>query len=670
MKKFRFHGDNIVECERISDLIIRKLEDPQIKRGFISLACPAVFITAKYKGDEIKWQFEFFPGFNKSRNDRWKCNVLDKLKNKGSFLDETPDVVLTEVVDGNEEIIVAIEFCSALQAGNQAWQRSGRAYSVGRANCPYIYLMDFVKYELDTTTRERKALRFPNPAVVYSYIAHSLHSENFITQAYAKAEEFQPDYDAKIKDCPLSVFGVGEVADYIILKFLHKDTKNVEKELLEKNSQMVEFLATDKARSFTSKDWDTIYNTSVNVVDYSKKKKLSFSKKIAKKSTSGQVIEFRDVCTKYSVGVGSPDLPFGLIPKENMKAFANEVIELYSISDVNLINKLKAEKDTVVCMLKGFKPGGDDNRPDRGALPLVAMLLDEDISIITFVFGPMIKAAAKKLREDVMSAYKGNGLWKTIIGLSNFVFIDSPFVGGDEEDVGVELIFDNEENKNKILNTFTQTEIDSVDPEPNRFQENDVDSIIHYIFKHIAFKNSFEGMCNPPGGDWSGLSVVSNGDENRWLSLPRVSDNGKRPDHLIQLFELSDKPVLLVIESKEKSTDLESKVGEGLKNYIDYLFKFTPSVIRGRDGVWKIGNSKCSIVDYNIVSVGAFLKSSNCDIDALRQRSRCDMLFVFEPDVKNGRWILEIACDNDKEYIKEYLANLLKEDNVLPAVIK
>lgn len=78
-------------------------------------------------------------------------------------------------------------------------------------------------------------------------------------------------------------------------------------------------------------------------------------------------------------------------------------------------------------------------------------------------------------------------------------------------------------------------------------------------------------MCNPPGGDWSGFSVIEGGYENRWLSLPRVSDvvSGKRPDHIVEIFGSFEKPLLLSIESKEKSADLEGDVGTKLVAYIN-----------------------------------------------------------------------------------------------------
>lgn len=162
IKHFRIHGDNIVECERLFNLITKSIQTQKAERYFLSPACPSVKITTI---DSDILFFKYFPGFNKNTSDRWPSNIFQILKDNGSFLNETPDVLLTEETDTGEKILLAIEFCSALQAGNQAWQRSGRAYSTARANiCPYLYIIDFVKYELDEN-RNRKALRFPNVAI-------------------------------------------------------------------------------------------------------------------------------------------------------------------------------------------------------------------------------------------------------------------------------------------------------------------------------------------------------------------------------------------------------------------------------------------------------------------------------------------------------------------------
>lgn len=188
MKKiYRIHGDNIVECERIANLILNEVHPQNMKKTLISPATISENIIFSYSGFDFEWELILLPGFNKAGRSRWKGDIFKALRENGSFLDETPDAIITEVTNNSEKIICAIEFCSALQAGNQAWQRSGRAFSTGRTGCPYIYIVDFVKYELDPQTRNRKALRFPNAAVPYSYVNFSRVSGNFVAQVYVKS---------------------------------------------------------------------------------------------------------------------------------------------------------------------------------------------------------------------------------------------------------------------------------------------------------------------------------------------------------------------------------------------------------------------------------------------------------------------------------------------------
>lgn len=639
MSTFRLHGDNIIECERIANLLLKYCNPSSIERGFTSLACPYIIVHATFPIDFI-FKVEFFPGFNKSHNDRWESNILDLLKAEGCFLDETPDIIFTELNDNRENILVALEFCSALQAGNQAWQRSGRAYSVGRAHCPYIYLLDFVKYELDTQTRSRKRLRFPNPAVVYSYISHSYHTQNFISQAYLKAEEFQPNFDKLLENFSEVIFGEQQVAEFLLQKMVHGNTEELEKSLLEKNFKMVEFLSSiEDKNSFTKSDWQNIAAENTDIVNYSKDKKLSYKKKIAEKSMFGKAGEFRDICSKYAIGVASNDLPFGLIPADKKADFGTEVISLYNITNPSIVELLLKQEDLLVCILKGFKPHGDDNRPDRGALPFASMLLNEEVKVLTFLFGPIVEQNATKLLTDYKSLYYINGLWKTVIGMSDVILVDSPRADNSES---VEIAIYNTDNKQHILHSNQPIVNTPVPYIPNRYQENDVDAIIHYVFKYILCDYSFEGMCNPPGGDWSGLSVILSDNEYRWLSLPRVSPNGKRPDHVIELFGVSNEPIFLVVESKERLNDLENEIGVALKRYLSHLFSYKPSVVKNGNGSWSIAESICDFNNKPFISVGAFLKSEQFDDQELFNRTSCDMLFALQPDIERNAWIMEI----------------------------
>lgn len=161
---FHLYGDNIVECERIFNLIKMSLNLTEIK---LNGSITNLQIFAKLQGNVF--EFIFFPGFS---SGRWKQDILIHIKERGGILREAADCIITEVINGSEVVLLAIEFCSALPAGNQAWQRSGRAYSFARSNVPYIYLTEIGGYELDVN-RKKKAPRMPNPAVPFSYVSYS-----------------------------------------------------------------------------------------------------------------------------------------------------------------------------------------------------------------------------------------------------------------------------------------------------------------------------------------------------------------------------------------------------------------------------------------------------------------------------------------------------------------
>ena len=115
-KLFRVHGDNIVECERVINYIMRNAVVYSMKKTFSSLACLTVKLDFERAGTRNCWAIEIFPGFSKdNRSQRWNSNVFDALKANGSFLDETPDVVVTKLENSRETVLFAIEFCSALK---------------------------------------------------------------------------------------------------------------------------------------------------------------------------------------------------------------------------------------------------------------------------------------------------------------------------------------------------------------------------------------------------------------------------------------------------------------------------------------------------------------------------------------------------------------------------
>lgn len=668
-KLFRVHGDNIVECERVISYITRNTVVYSLHKAFSSLACIMVDIDFEYAGVRNHWAIEMFPGFSKdNRSQRWQSNIFDVLKANGSFLDETPDVVVTNLENGQETVLFAIEFCSALQAGNQAWQRNGRAYSIGRTKCPYIYIVDFVKYELESETRKRKGLRFPNPVVPFSYISFSKQTGGFVAQAYIKAEEFR-NSDEVFESFKDEWFSETLVCDFIVEKMLGVPTAQTELKILENNFNVVTFLASrgNNSNSFSVEDWQAIFDTDVDIIDYTKAKAdgFNFAKKVSKKAQveGSKICEFSSVIRDLSIGIASKNLPFGLLPANKILDFVNKLKKIYPMiaSEFDILNLIS--EDCLVCMIKGFKPRGDDNRPDRGILPLVAMLTSEKVYVLSYIYGPLIERNYRLLLSDPLRLAEMSGFWRAFLSLSDFLLLDAPLLNTAEI---VNTFIDNRNVKKRYITQgqtgpFVMPAISNV---PNGYYEDDVDTVLHYLFSYLL-DNTFEGMCNPPGGDWSGLSVRLNDCEYRWLSLPRVSNTNKRPDHIAELFIPDGKPILFVVESKECGNDLEQDISVKLKGYIYWLMSFYPSVKKANGDEWCDAVDSVDVDNFNIISVGAYIDDTRYDNQKILQNSKCDLLFLLTPDAKNNFWKIEIlasAESKEADKIKRILLDQLAQE--------
>lgn len=684
MNTFRIHGDNIVECERIANIIINTVAPDQIGSYLVSPSTIAIEFRAVYLHTLNEWRFELLPGFNKNTKRRWNGNIFDALKEAGRFFDETPDAIITEVdEDNNEKILLAIEFCSALQAGNQAWQRSARAFSTGRTGCPYIYIVDFVKYELDNKTRKRKNLRFPNAAVPYSYINYAKNTGHFVAQLYIKSEEFDKSKDDSLKDFDEADFGSSELGVYIAKLLMGANTHAEELAILQKNMNVVQFLSrhTKKNKNFTADEWQEIYDLEgSDIVEYAvEKDRFGFHKKIASDSHHGESEAVVKLVDWLGVGLASKDLPFGIIPADDRLTFAKRLFALYPDADPATIEAIgDNKKHLIIAIFKGFKPGGDDNRPDRGLLPLAAMLSSSDVDVISYIYGPTIEANLRLLDTNPDKLADKNGLWRSILSLSDFVVLDVPVLAREKYDAT--RIYNTGDIKEYYKNLGAEQEVmqkPAFSNIPVDFGEDDVDTGIHYLFTHILHDVCFEGMCNPPGGDWSGFSVIEGDYENRWLSLPRVSDvvSGKRPDHIVEIFGAFEKPLLLSIESKEKSADLEDDVGTKLVAYIKALMGFVPSAkknISVSDGEWQWGNKLVDFHGFETISAAAYLKKY-AESPSVVFRKNCEILFVLEPIV-NGKkvgWEIEIIPSTKRsEKLKNFIIDCYNKSGNKQFVIK
>ena len=102
--------------------------------------------------------------------------------------------------------------------------------------------------------------------------------------------------------------------------------------------------------------------------------------------------------------------------------------------------------------------------------------------------------------------------------------------------------------------------------------ENEIDTVLFCIFNiHGSASNSpwHVCLCNPPGGDWSRISMYS---ETRislytWNTLPRVRNENKLPDFVVQTTSLSTGSTYICsIESKDRPKSLEIHIGERMNS--------------------------------------------------------------------------------------------------------
>lgn len=663
-ERFRIHGDNIIECERMMDMILDQVSPTTVTHSLISSSVIVYDMRFSYGNQQYNWHLELLPGFTK-RKKRWAMDIFSVLHANGSFLDETPDAIVTKVNGNDETILFAVEYCSALQAGNQAWQRIGRAYSTSRTGCPYFYVVDFGKYELDKNTRTRKNVRLPSPAVTYSFLHTSQAPNHFDAIIYVEAEEFQNPKDPVLKSFNSSDFAKVDFEKYIVKTMCGLNTATERHAIEQKEKNVLDFLAKQQnsnKQRMTQTQWRNLLNSQQDIVSYSVSNiKFSMKKIVANKSTHGKVKQFFSLVDQLSIGLIEASMPLGIIPANQRQDFGTKLQQLYpSFPQSDIRNISKSNSNLLICGMKGFKPKGDDDRPDRGLLPLLTMLSSETYEVLTYIYGPLTATAWKQLNSNWKGLASSNGLWQSILSLSNEVIIDSTVVkkasttpSNSTISTGVTKIIDcSALKKSTLANTCTGTLTQPVFPScPSSYHEDDVDTGIHYLFAHVLRKQFFEGLCNPPGGDWSGMSILCNNaqTEARWLALPRVTSSAKRPDHVIQYVSgHQSAPYLLLIESKEFSNDLEPNVGTGLKKYVKDLTKFGPSATRpyhSPNASWtiNINNNVVNNSCFSYVSAAAYLKTKSGKDATVFANSNCDMLFIMDPTPQGG-WDIRLAA--------------------------
>lgn len=651
MKSINIYGDNILECEEAMSVIAHAL-GAEVERTAGSLYAPMYSLT----NHNTHLGCRLFPAY-----DRWDYDVKLAMKSKGARLRESPDAIVTAIhphENSSFEIpILAFEFSGALPAGNNAWQRTGRALSCAESSVPYLYFAELGGLELGAN-RQPKAPRFPNPTVPFGYLSLGLTYETIALPVYFPSPSITDDLRKEFAD----VFAGDEVYRFISTLLQGKVDETSRQILKQKALQVTVELTKmrrQKSNILNPSQWSDLSNLSSGSdrADWFIEQGMEWYKRISIDTSDSFRLLFEKIQEIGVFALGSRDMPFCILPSEHRPQFVSLLRSIYGkkIDDAVLTWLAKDEKHLVLVWIAGFKPRGDDSRPDRGLVPLARMLVGEkDVDLLSVVYGPGKKAMWNHLQSDMWGLARSNGLWEAILHLSDGLLIDH--------------------NNAKTLDSYGfivgsppeyVSPDDALSPlmryEPHQFGEHDVDTVLHTVLTEID--TVFESLCNPPGGDWSGMSLYDFKvqRELRWISLPRVSgEDAKRPDHIFQ-FGLSDR--LLIIESKDTPSSVEDNIGKRLKKYVQDLLESEPNAfrqLRGRHD-WLSDPVNVALPNFRLFSAAAFQYTHTSDMDTVIQKSGTDIVIGVEFreksvtkfhvwTVQEGEWFISIIRDQCEKF--------------------
>lgn len=617
-RRYKIYGDNIVECVRAFDYIVTALGDQVVAvRGpLTSVTCPAYKVT----GTEFELTFQFLAGYGERR---WNQDVLTYVKKTGGRLREAADAILTLEAGDHERPIAAIEFCGALPAGNQAWQRQGRAFSFAHAGIPYFYVAELGGFEL-TADRARKAERMPNPAIPFSFLAMTHYQGSVCLPVY------EANSGAKVETVERygPIYGKVEFLEFLKQVLVGESPDSAVAALVDKCIALVGLLSDAKRRQdgLTARQWEAAHDAlkaGRNLLDYLVESvPLSWRKTSSIKTLTASARAFMSLGKRESLGLTSTGLPLSFVPKAGRPGFAARTAAIYPDLDPAFRQWLGRERSHLaISWVNGFKPRGNDARPDRGLSPLARMLIGEGTDLLTFVYGPIPAYHWADLAKDPVNLARTNGLWEAVLVVSDGLLADASTKPAGTS--GAYL-------KSAWAAALDEQEVRlSVIPKVLSPGEQDVDTALHVAFEALGTEIAFEGMCNPPGGDWSGISFRWDKDspEQRWLTLPRVSAVGaKRPDHVFAIYGHTDRTLCLCIESKERARSLGARIGPRLTQYAETLFRTTPSIHRSdKMAPWAIYADPWEVRPMLFVSAGAYLGNAADPFRGVKQGTELDL---------------------------------------------
>jgi len=459
---------------------------------------------------------------------------------------------------------------------------------------------------------------------------------------------------------------MGDLLNYINKVIHGEGTEDVTSGLAKKTISLVRLLAESRSRndSITSEEWGSLYEVSdVQNGNIGREISNNYSKIWSKKTsllsltdTFNKIIEYAKM---KSFGVTSTNLPISIFKESSRVSFSRFLKQTYPhVSQDFLDFVAKSNGPLAVAWIAGFKPRGDDARPDRGLSPLLRMSVGYSCDVIAVVYGPAPKAAVNLLKTNQVELGRRNGLWESIIKTADGIIIDCKHDNVDSSTFVLTT------RKNLVQSHANHTYTDTL--KIQSFGEQDVDTSLHIIFSKLFPVQTFEGLCNPPGGDWSGISLKTElgSEEYRWLTLPRVTaTDQKRPDHIFQTFE--DKKFIIIVESKDSVRQIEDNIGPRLIRYVKELTNSVPDIQRpSSDNQWFHSKEKFNKEHYHFVSIASGILSNSTTLKEVAVRGKVDLVIGFRFNGSNDVEIHTHSETVNGEVFEAYLKKLLPCDGL------
>jgi hypothetical protein len=451
-----------------------------------------------------------------------------------------------------------------------------------------------------------------------------------------------------------------DLRSYIKKAILDESTEDVTSGLANKTINLVRLLAESRSRddSITSEDWRRLYEASDSQngnigLEISNKYVKKWSKKTSLSTLTKTFKKVSEYAKQRSFGVTSTNLPISIFKESARESFSGVLRYIYPHASQEFLNFVaKSNGPLAVAWIAGFKPRGDDARPDRGLSPLLRMSVGSNCDVIAIVYGPAPKAAVDLLKVNQDELGKRNGLWESIIKTTDGIIVDC----NQDNIESATLVLTKRKNQaqSQAIHTYTET------LEIQNFGEQDVDTSLHIIFTKLFPVRTFEGLCNPPGGDWSGISLKANlnSEEYRWLTLPRVTaTNQKRPDHIFQTFD--EKKYIVIVESKDTIRQIEENIGPRLIRYVKELTNSVPDIERSSSAEkWVHSRKKFDTEQYEFVSIAAGILSNSTTLQEVATRGCVDLVIAFRFKNSNDVEIQTHSTSKNGEVFEAYLKKL------------